>query len=143
MSFGETALTKQLLADVLAVVAQSTTYTDFFVRLMHGLFKKHGLLMIDAASANMRQLESAYFERLIDAAPSIAQAVTATEAQFDKAGYGTPIMAQPNNANIFYVREGERFFLFATSVTQMKFKEAHLWTGAWSTSLLFSLFWQL
>lgn len=130
--YGETAYTAQLVEQLKEAAAKSETFTDFFTHVMNGFFSAHGLLMIDAASANMRQLESAYFERLINAAPSIAQAVTATEAQFDKAGYGTPIMAQPNNANIFYVREGERFLLtykdgvFSNAQANVHFTSAQL-----------------
>lgn len=110
-SFGETALTKDLLADVLAVVAQSTTYTDFFVRLMHGLFKAHGLLMIDAADPALRQYEAPYFETLIDNAADIAKVVTTREAHLVELGYPMPIGATEDAANLFYTQDGARYLL--------------------------------
>lgn len=109
--YGETAFTTALVAQVRQAASHSKTYTDFFSHLMNGLFKEYGLLMIDAASEQLRMLESHYFVRLIDQAEAIAQAVTQTEQQFAAQGYGTPIFATADNANLFYVRDGERFLL--------------------------------
>lgn len=112
--YGETAYTKQLLAQVEDAANNSETFTQFFTYVMNDLFKAYGLLMIDAASAPMRALEGEYFVRLIDHAEAIAQAVTETEAAFAQAGYGTPIQASRTNANLFYVQDGERFLLTLT-----------------------------
>lgn len=109
--YGETAYTKELLAQVEHAADKSETFTQFFTYLMNGLFKQYGLLMIDAASEEMRALQSDYFIRLIDNAANVAEAVTTTEEAFTKAGYGTPILASRTNANIFYVEDGERFLL--------------------------------
>ena len=112
--YGETAYTKALVAQVEAAAQQSTTFTEFFTYVMNDLFKAYGLLMIDAASTQIRALEGDYFVRLIDEAEAIAAAVTKTEAAFAQAGYGTPIQASSTNANMFYVQEGERFLLSLT-----------------------------
>lgn len=112
--YGETVYTKALLAQVEDAANKSETFTQFFTYMMNDLFKQYGLLMIDAASEEMRALEGEYFVRLIDDAKEIAQAVTDTEAAFAKAGYGTPIQATSTNANIFYVQDGERFLLTLT-----------------------------
>jgi len=110
-SFGETAYTKELLAGVLAEVEQATTFTDFFVRLMHGLFKEHGLLMIDAADEKLRLYETPYFEALIDHAAEIAKAVTARETHLVDLGYAMPIGATEDAANLFYTEDGARYLL--------------------------------
>lgn len=109
--FGETAHTKQLLADVMATAKESHTYTEFFVNLMNGLFKEQGLLYLDAADPKLRQYEAPYFKQLIEHAEGIAKVVTAREQALESSGYGTPIGATENAANIFYVRDGERFLL--------------------------------
>lgn len=109
--FGETAYTKELLQYVLQVAKSSHTYTDFFVKLMNDLFKEQGLLYLDAADPAIRQYETPYFKRLIEHAEEIAHVVTASEKELEEAGYGMPIGATENAANLFYVRDGERYLL--------------------------------
>lgn len=112
--YGETMYTKQLLAQVKEAANKSDTFTQFFTYVMHDLFKQYGLLMIDAASDEMRALQGEYFVRLIDRAANVASVVTKTEQAFSEAGYGTPIYATETNANLFYVQDGERFLLTLT-----------------------------
>lgn len=109
--YGETVYTESLLEKIDAILLKSTTYTDFFARLMNWLFKDEGLLFIDAAYPKLREYESPYFEKLIQNAEKIAEVVTNREANLAELGYGTPIGATRNAANLFYVKDGERFLL--------------------------------
>ena len=109
--YGETVYTEALLQEVLNASRSSETFTDFFTTLMNRLFAEYGLLMIDAAYTPFRQYESEYFERMIEKSGDIAGAVAVQEAALEKAGYGKPIGATENNANLFYVKDGERFLL--------------------------------
>lgn len=109
--FGETAYTKGLLTKVMKIAEVSRTYTQFFVNLMNDLFKAQGLLYLDAADEAIRRYEAPYFKQLIEHSEEIAHAVTAQEQKLESLGYGMPIGATENAANIFYVREGERFLL--------------------------------
>lgn len=109
--YGETSYTEALLKEVLEASQVSETFTDFFTGLMNRLFANYGLLMIDAAYGPFRQFESEYFERLIEHSEEIARAVSIQEKALEKAGYGKPIEAAENNANLFFVKEGERFLL--------------------------------
>lgn len=109
--YGETAYTEQLLSDVLVHARNSATFTDFFTALMNDLFKNHGLLMLDATYAPFRQYERPYFEALIENNEEIATLVVAQEKKLVQAGYAMPIEATQQNANLFYVKEGERFLL--------------------------------
>lgn len=109
--FGETAYTEDLRKHLQGALTESATFTDFFARLMNQLFKKEGLLMIDAADMKFRQYESQNFTQLIRHSEEIAQAVTAQEQAFDRAGYGTPIFSTSEAANLFYVQDGERYLL--------------------------------
>ncbi|WP_042471675.1 bacillithiol biosynthesis cysteine-adding enzyme BshC [Bacillus ndiopicus] len=109
--FGETQYTKDLLHNVLMHLHASKTFTDFFTALMNELFAKHGLLMLDAAFPAFRQYEANFFVRLIERNEEIAQVVVAQEEAFNQAGYGKPIEATVNNANLFFVQDGERFLL--------------------------------
>lgn len=109
--YGETAYTAALLNDLRKALDHSKTFTDFFTYLMNDLFKAHGLLMIDAAYPLFRQYESAHFAKLIKQSTRIAEVVTAKEEAFAKAGYGNPICANIDAANLFYVQDGERYLL--------------------------------
>ena len=109
--FGETEYTKPLLENVLTAVETETTFTQFFVRLMNGLFADEGLLFIDAAYKPLRQLESVYFQSLIEHAEGIATAVYKQEDLFDKEGYGKPLDAKLDAAHLFYVHTTGRVLL--------------------------------
>ncbi len=109
--FGETQYTEQLLNTVLAHANSSSTFTDFFTRLMNDLFKNHGLLLLDATYGPFRQYEKAYFEAIIKNNETIAHKVVAQEEKLAQAGYSMPIGATKQNANLFYVKDGERFLL--------------------------------
>lgn len=112
--FGEQFYTKEIEQHLRQAAAESTTFTSFFTYLWHHLFNEQGLLWIDAANPKLRQLEAPYFERIIEAAPTIAKQVTAQEARLDKAGYGTPLFANADAANLFYVKKGARYLLTQT-----------------------------
>lgn len=109
--FGETKHTKKLYENVCYEIEQSTTFTQFFTSLMNSLFKEEGLLMIDAAYLPFRQYEASFFSNMIEANEQIANAVVEKESLFEKVGYGKPIDASIENANLFYVSDGERFLL--------------------------------
>lgn len=109
--FGETAYTEEIRNHLQEALTESETFTDFFARLMNQLFKKEGLLMIDAADPKFRKYESQNFTHIIRNSEEIAQAVTLQEQAFDRAGYGTPIFATKEAANLFYVKDGERHLL--------------------------------
>jgi len=109
--FGETEHSLKLYHSVLEQMEQSTTFTQFFARLMNSLFQQEGLLLIDAAYGPFRQFESSFFQKIIDCNEEIADLVVAKERLFNEIGYGMPIGATENNANLFFVREGERFLL--------------------------------
>ncbi|MFC4409310.1 bacillithiol biosynthesis cysteine-adding enzyme BshC [Chungangia koreensis] len=109
--FGETIHTESLLAEVKEVLSVSTTFTDFFARLMNSLFQNEGLLLIDAAYGPLRTYESSFFEKLIDRSEEIAEAVFAKEAIMEQAGYGQPVGVSQDAAHLFYLQNGERALL--------------------------------
>ena len=109
--FGETSYTKDLLDEVLEAVQQEKTFTQFFVRLMNGLFQEEGLLFIDSAYKPLRQLESNYFIQLIEQSEQLAEKIAHKEELFATRGLGSPIGAERDAANLFYVHETGRVLL--------------------------------
>ncbi|MGE7934391.1 bacillithiol biosynthesis cysteine-adding enzyme BshC [Viridibacillus arvi] len=130
--YGETAYTEDLLAKIDTFLVKSHTYTDFFTQLMHWFFKEEGLLLLDAADPKLRAYEAPYFERLVNHSEEIAAVVSSREALLADNGYGTPIGATKENANLFYVKEGERFLLerkdgkFINDVANVQFTKEEL-----------------
>ncbi len=130
--YGETEYTNDLLNMLQKHVEQSSTFTQFFTYTMNELFKNEGLLMIDAAFTPFRKYESSFFEKIINHNEEIAKLVVEKEALLNAAGYGTPINAGIDNANLFYVHEGERFLLerkngqYQDANGLYKFTENHL-----------------
>lgn len=109
--YGETNYTKGLLQELREIGLRYETFTDLFAGIMHYFFAKHGLLMIDATYKPLRNLEGEFFEQLIEKNEELAKAVVTKEKQLMQLGYGCPIDAKINSANLFYVKNGERFLL--------------------------------
>lgn len=109
--YGETKYTKDLYELCVQQLEQSRTFTEFFARIMNVLFKDEGLLMVDAAFVPFRHFESSFFVKMVEQNEQIANAVVWKEKELESAGYGTPINAMSENANLFYVHEGERYLL--------------------------------
>lgn len=109
--YGETEYTQALYQSVLHHMNESETFTDFFARLMNDLFKDEGLLMIDSAFLPFRRYQTSFFQRIIEKNEEISTSVVEKEQLLEKRGYGTPILASKENANLFYVKDGERFLL--------------------------------
>lgn len=109
--FVETPYTKALLLKYMEMAEQVTTYSRFFALMMHDFFANEGLLLIDAAYEPLRQYESPYFVEMIEEAQQISTYVVEQENRFQEAGYGQPIQANINNANLFIVENGQRFLL--------------------------------
>ncbi|MFY3793505.1 bacillithiol biosynthesis cysteine-adding enzyme BshC [Ureibacillus sp. MALMAid1270] len=130
--FGETAYTQELYQFVLSSINDSETFTDFFVRCMNSFFKDEGLLMIDAAYPPFRRYESDFFKKIIEKNEKIAEVVVNKEQLLNDAGFGKPIEATLENANLFFVQDGERFLLervgnlFINETSNIKFAKDEL-----------------
>lgn len=134
--YGETAYTQGLLQDVLDTVEGQRTFTGFFTALMNGLFREYGLLLIDAASKELRRLESPYFSQMIENAEKMAASVHAAEQKLHEKGFPKPIEAEEHDANLFYVHETGRLLLkkkdglFVNEQTGLEFTVEEMYTFA-------------
>lgn len=129
---GETEYTETLIRQLVDALNNSETFTDFFACLMNQLFKEEGLLLIDAANFQFRQFEHKYFAQIIQSNEEIARVVTEKEQELERAGYGKPILATYEAANLFYVEDGERHLLerkndlFVNLAANLKFTQEEL-----------------
>ncbi|AMQ07323.1 bacillithiol biosynthesis cysteine-adding enzyme BshC [Sporosarcina psychrophila] len=130
--FGETAYTKDLLDEVLSAVEQEKSFTQFFVRLMNGLFKEEGLLFIDSASKQLRELEKSYFVHLIEESEQLAEVISKKEELFAEKGFGSPMGAELDAANLFYIHDTGRVLLsrkdgfFVNESSGLRFSKAEM-----------------
>ena len=67
---------------------------------MNGLFQDEGLLFIDSAYKPLRELETNYFVRLIEESEELADEILKKEEHFAELGFGTPIDAEADAANL-------------------------------------------
>lgn len=129
---GETEYTETLIKQLIDALNNSETFTDFFACLMNQLFKEEGLILIDAANFQFRQFEHKYFAQIIQSNEEIARVVTEKEQELERAGYGKPILATYEAANLFYVEDGERHLLerkndlFVNLAANLKFTQEEL-----------------
>lgn len=110
----ETMYTKDLYTDMKQCLEKSTTYVDFFARVIFKLFKETGVVLIDSADPSLRALESAYFTKMIEKQPEISKAVYMQREKFRQAGYPITVDVAQNDANLFYQYNGERILLTRT-----------------------------
>ncbi|MDT8859130.1 bacillithiol biosynthesis cysteine-adding enzyme BshC [Alkalihalobacillus sp. MEB130] len=104
----ETVHTKSILGQLRAFMDQSTTFVDFFKEIMNWLFGSEGLLLLDAHDPVIRNLETDYFEALIQDVEQVQIRQQHGAAAFAKAGYGDPIVTDETNAHLFLEINGER-----------------------------------
>ncbi|MFD1031072.1 bacillithiol biosynthesis cysteine-adding enzyme BshC [Metaplanococcus flavidus] len=110
-SLPETEHSAELQQMVFGFLEETDTYTEFFSAFLNHFFHKEGLLFIDAAHPELRKYESAYFNRLINFAPAIADEVYTAEQELLAAGYNPSLSAEKDAANLFITIKGERILL--------------------------------
>ena len=108
----ETEHTKSLVTKILHQAEKSVTFVDFFARIVFELFRDEGIVLLDSANEQLRQLESEWFEKLIKQQAQITQAVYNTAQQIHQSGYSVQVDVERNDGNLFYHDEqNERILL--------------------------------
>lgn len=110
-AFGETEHTNDLLRSVLKEAERAKTMTEFFARLIHSLFNKYGLLLIDAAYPKLRKLEQSFFKQLIEEAPDITEDVLKAQRELAGFDFQRTIDLADSAANLFVYEQGNRVLL--------------------------------
>ncbi|KMY53529.1 bacillithiol biosynthesis cysteine-adding enzyme BshC [Bacillus sp. FJAT-27231] len=109
--FGETNYTNELLNHICEEAEKANTITDFFSRLIHALFNRYGLLLIDSAYKPLRELEKPFFKQLIEQAEEITEAVEQSQKIMSDLEFNQMIELSSSAANLFLYENEERVLL--------------------------------
>ncbi|OCA83921.1 bacillithiol biosynthesis cysteine-adding enzyme BshC [Pseudobacillus wudalianchiensis] len=109
--FGETNYTNELLNHICEEAEKANTITDFFSRLIHALFNRYGLLLIDSAYKPLRELEKPFFKQLIEQAEEITEAVEQSQKIMSNLEFNQMIELSSSAANLFLYENEERVLL--------------------------------
>ncbi|WP_057915057.1 bacillithiol biosynthesis cysteine-adding enzyme BshC [Peribacillus muralis] len=101
-TYGETAFTNKLLINMKETIRESKTFVDFFARLIHEWFHEYGLLLVDAADPDLRQIEKGHFVSMIKKSERIAEVVEDQQSFMHAKGYPKMIEMDKQAANLFY-----------------------------------------
>ncbi|WP_340373156.1 bacillithiol biosynthesis cysteine-adding enzyme BshC [Peribacillus sp. FSL E2-0218] len=133
-TYGETAFTNKLLINMKETIKESKTFVDFFARLIHEWFHEYGLLLVDAADPDLRQIEKGHFVSMIQKSERIAEVVEDQQAFMQAKGYPKMIEMDRHAANLFYYdpEKKDRCLLerveggFSGKTAEASFSEAEL-----------------
>ncbi|MFC7392451.1 bacillithiol biosynthesis cysteine-adding enzyme BshC [Scopulibacillus cellulosilyticus] len=110
-SYGETEYTRDIVAKIRQMMDRSETVVDFFAFLIHRLFDKYGLILIDSADPSVRKLESDYFKQMIQGHESINENVMSQLNLLKDRGYEVALDQNDGSVNLFYEDQGQRELL--------------------------------
>ncbi|NGP44352.1 bacillithiol biosynthesis cysteine-adding enzyme BshC [Bacillaceae bacterium SIJ1] len=111
LAYGETPFTKDLYKLAVDELHSSTTYVDFFGRLMAKLFAHEGVVFINAHDPELRKLEAPFFRELLMKNEAVHRHVFHSQEKLVKEGFGKPLDLDRELAHIFVHSKGERFLL--------------------------------
>ncbi|WP_053362067.1 bacillithiol biosynthesis cysteine-adding enzyme BshC [Bacillus sp. FJAT-27251] len=118
-TFGETSHTNRLREFAEDALKESQSFIDFFASTILGMFKEHGLLLVDSGNDGLRNLEKEYFAKQIGEHEAITRSVLTQQEEIGKKGFSRAIDISPNAANLFYNDEnGERVLLHFDDASQ-------------------------
>ncbi|MFZ3588026.1 bacillithiol biosynthesis cysteine-adding enzyme BshC [Bacillus sp. DJP31] len=109
--FGETAFTNNIMEKLSGCLDISTTYVDFFARILFLLFKDTGLILIDSGDKDLRRIEVPYFQRQIQLNAEIDEALNRQQAKLVEYNQDKMIDTDFGTAHLFYHVNGERILL--------------------------------
>lgn len=98
----ETVYTKTLYEKISACLRASTSYVDFFARLIYTLFPDEGVILIDSGDELIRHLESSFFQELIEKQEIISTSVFETVQRLQQQGYAVPLEVELDDTHLFY-----------------------------------------
>ncbi|MGJ9381308.1 bacillithiol biosynthesis cysteine-adding enzyme BshC [Salipaludibacillus sp. CF4.18] len=107
----ETEHTACLYKKLLEDIEQGNTYSEWCAKLLSRLFADTGLVLMDAADPQIRQIEQPYFQEMIRKNDSIRASFLEQAREMKAADFGEPITIDQQNAHLFFHEEKQRFLL--------------------------------
>ncbi|MFC7320347.1 bacillithiol biosynthesis cysteine-adding enzyme BshC [Halobacillus campisalis] len=107
----ETEYTSSIYSSFKDAIKTSSSFTDFFAKVIHKLFPREGLILLDAHDREIRKLEGSYFKEMVDHNEQIAQGVYSSEQKIKQEGYPISLFSSADDANLFLHKDGERVLL--------------------------------
>ncbi|TCT26879.1 bacillithiol biosynthesis cysteine-adding enzyme BshC [Melghiribacillus thermohalophilus] len=106
----ETPYTKELYDQLQELLNESETMVDYFSKIVFHLFSQ-GIVLLDSNDPDLRRLETDYFIHMIEHREEIATGVTEAIYKNAREGYFISLDCNPNDAHLFYLKDGERILL--------------------------------
>ncbi|SFJ04970.1 bacillithiol biosynthesis cysteine-adding enzyme BshC [Thermoflavimicrobium dichotomicum] len=103
---------EEWLSQCKQLISEPVSWSRYFARLMHFLFGKWGLLLIDASYPDLRQFEKPFFQQLIKKSREVNQKVMAASSALEQMGYDTSVEMHEQKMNLFVQIDGERHLLY-------------------------------
>ncbi|UCZ51835.1 bacillithiol biosynthesis cysteine-adding enzyme BshC [Bacillus shivajii] len=107
----ETEHTRELYHQLTNDVKDGLTYVEWCARILHRLFEGTGLVLMDAACPQIRQIEQPFFKELIKKNDELRGAFIEGANNFKRKNFGEPIAIEESNAHLFVHYQGQRFLL--------------------------------
>lgn len=111
-TLGETENSESVLRLLTDKLKVSNNVTEFFVHIMTTFFEKYGLVFVDSANENLREIESPFFKELIQHNAELRTTFQKQREQIKKAGYPSGLDTDSECAHLFYHENGERHLLY-------------------------------
>ncbi|WP_019636244.1 bacillithiol biosynthesis cysteine-adding enzyme BshC [Paenibacillus fonticola] len=108
----DTEFKAELLLQLKQILTASTSLTEAFAKMLGAWFGKYGLVLLDSADPQLRQLEIPLFQTMIERNNELELAYHSASKEIMSQGYDPQAEVAEGGANLFYISEGERLLLF-------------------------------
>jgi len=122
----ETEYTEKLYKKIIASLNQSESFTDFFAHLIFQVFEDEGLVLIDSAHPDVRELEKKHFNLLIGKQREISNAVYNSIQELKQLGYSLSLEADKSDGHLFYHQAKDRILLIRDEEGNWKGKQGEV-----------------
>ena len=104
----ETGFSPETFELLQTTAALSTTYGEWFSRIMAALFSKYGLILLDPTVPEIKQLASPIFESVIEEPLVVSRLVNEAGDRLERLGYKRQIHKTDDSCAFFLEHDGRR-----------------------------------
>ncbi|MCU6709488.1 bacillithiol biosynthesis cysteine-adding enzyme BshC [Paenibacillus sp. J5C_2022] len=104
-----------MMEELRQLADRTTSLSDMFACLLHRLFGRYGLVLIDSDDAGLRKLEAPMFRELLERNDELEEAFRSTSARVKELGYPLQADVAEGSSGLFLFhpdRDGERTMLY-------------------------------